>query len=32
MNTLQNTANVLGGSLTNVIVGLVNFKPNQQLR
>ncbi len=28
MNTLQNTANVLGGSLTNVIVGLVNFLPN----
>lgn len=28
MNTLQNSANVLGESLTNVIIGLINFLPN----
>jgi hypothetical protein len=28
MNTLQNTTNVLGESLTNVIIGLINFLPN----
>jgi hypothetical protein len=28
MNTLQNSADILGASLTNVILGIINFLPN----